>query len=149
MPNPEYYKVGNLAEILGVKDFTLRNWRKNNRGPVATKTESGWRYAHSDVVEWLRTANVEEVTICFGENGRYIQANLLAALLGVKCKGRCSKPEIPHLLEDMANHGVSQLRKAFEDMGLKDGWQVWMDREFKALIKRTILRFGPTDLKIR
>ena len=42
-----------VAEIIGVKPATLRNWRCKKRGPKALKIGSNVRYAANAVAEWL------------------------------------------------------------------------------------------------
>ncbi|MBM3715155.1 MAG: helix-turn-helix domain-containing protein [Actinobacteria bacterium] len=44
-----------LAEFLGVSTKTLERWRKDGSGPTARQLPGSalWRYARSDVGEWL------------------------------------------------------------------------------------------------
>jgi predicted DNA-binding transcriptional regulator AlpA len=42
-----------VAELIGVKPATLRNWRCQNRGPVGRKIGSNVRYPESAVADWL------------------------------------------------------------------------------------------------
>lgn len=55
-----------VAELLGVPEGTLRQWRHHGRGPVSFRVEGHVRYRVSAVEAWLRaceqaTARGEEV----------------------------------------------------------------------------------------
>lgn len=46
-----------LAEWLGVSTWTVRDWRKRQVGPAATKIGASVRYAVSDVESWIAQTN--------------------------------------------------------------------------------------------
>lgn len=52
-PLPRLLTETEVAEIIGVKPATLRNWRCQNRGPVGRKIGSNVRYTEDAVAEWL------------------------------------------------------------------------------------------------
>ena len=63
---PACWTTAEVAEMIHVHPQTLVRWRREGRGPVATRAEGGIRYLADDVRHWLvagrDTRNVGETT---------------------------------------------------------------------------------------
>lgn len=53
----EWLTTDELAEWVNVASWTVRDWRRRQVGPKATKIGGAVRYARSDVEAWIAQTN--------------------------------------------------------------------------------------------
>ena len=55
--NENWIGIEEIAEHLGVKPRTIRDWIKNGKGIPAYKIGRFWKFNQSEVDEWVRSGN--------------------------------------------------------------------------------------------
>ncbi len=66
-------KCKEVAELMGISVPTLTRWRNDDIGPNYIRLEGSIRYAHEDIVDYLKEHKISRyLSYKFGRNEKFI-----------------------------------------------------------------------------